>query len=106
MQVSKDDTERLVHPGRSKPALTQCLGIEEDQMEIEPHIAKGKLEPGDRYLLCSDGLTDMLSNLEVSQLLLSGEDPRDCADKLIAAALERGGRDNVTVIVCEIDKRR
>ena len=45
----------------------------------------------------------MLTNFEISDIMLSCEEPADCAQKLIQAALEHGGRDNITVIVCRID---
>ena len=71
-------------------------------MLIEPYIAKGELRKGDMYLLCSDGLTDMLSNLEISCLMHNSTSVDECAAQLIQATLEKGGRDNITVIVCRI----
>lgn len=99
MQLSVDHVEKR---GDKKAPLTQHLGIDPEDFLIEPHIAKGELARGDRYLLCSDGLTDMLTNLEIAELLSRGENAETCAKTLTDAALERGGRDNVTVIVCEI----
>jgi protein phosphatase len=71
-------------------------------MLIEPHIAKGILQSGDMYLLCSDGLTDMLTNFEISDIMLKSENTEACVCELIDRALEHGGRDNITVIVCKI----
>ena len=87
---------------RKKAPLTQHLGINPEDFLIEPYIAKGELAAGDQYLLCSDGLTDMLSNLEISCIMSESETAEVCADRLVHAALERGGRDNVTVIVCRV----
>lgn len=103
LQLSVDHVEKRPEGERKKAPLTQHLGIDPEDMQIEPYIAKGKISKGDTYLLCSDGLTDMLTNFEISDIMLSCEEPADCAQKLIRAALEHGGRDNITVIVCKID---
>lgn len=104
LQLSEDHVEGAVNfsSGRKKPALSQCLGISEDEFIIEPYIAKGELQKGDLYLLCSDGLTDMLSDTEIRSILSVEESAVSCVEHLIAQALENGGRDNITVIVCEI----
>ena len=101
-QLSRDHVERHAHPGEEKARLSQYLGIDPEEYLIEPHIAKGDLKRGDRYLICSDGITDMLSNLEIVGIFLSAEDSEACVQKLIDAALEKGGRDNATAIVCRI----
>ena len=85
-----------------KAPLTQHLGINPEDFLIEPYIAKGELKRGDQYLLCSDGLTDMLTNLEIDEIMSSTDTAGDCVQKLIDAALEKGGKDNVTAIVCRI----
>lgn len=102
LQISEDHIEH--RPGREhkKAPLTQHLGIDPEDMLIEPYIAKGELRKGDMYLLCSDGLTDMLSNLEISCLMHNSISVDECAAQLIQAALEKGGRDNITVIICRI----
>lgn len=102
LQISHDHVEtRSLAVGRKAP-LTQHLGINPEDMLIEPYIAKDKVFPGDQYLLCSDGLTDMLTNFEISDIMLSSEDAESCVTHLINAALEHGGRDNITVIICRI----
>ena len=101
-QVSVDHVlqdERLV---QKKAPLTQHLGIDPEEYLLEPHIAKGELQSGDQYLLCSDGLTDMVSNMEIAEIMHKADSAEACARMLIEAALENGGRDNVTVIVCRI----
>ena len=102
LQLSVDHIEK--RPGREgkKAPLTQHLGIEPEYLQIEPFIAKGKVERGDRYLLCSDGLTDMLTNFEICDIMLQSEDVESCVNNLIHAALEHGGRDNITAIVCRL----
>lgn len=102
LQLSEDHVEKREGQQRKKAPLTQHLGIDPENFLIEPYIAKGELERGDQYLLCSDGLTDMLSNLEIDEILCASPTAEECAQKLVDAALEKGGRDNVTVIVCRI----
>ncbi len=85
-----------------KPTLTQFIGIPEDEMVIEPYIAKGRLMPGDKFLVCSDGLTDMVSMEMIANCLYHAPAMEEAAAGLMNMALEAGGRDNVTVMVCEI----
>ena len=56
-------------------------------------------KPGDRFLLCSDGLTDGLDDSEIADLMKSSDDPRKLAEILVNAALEGGSRDNITALV-------
>ncbi len=85
-----------------KPRLSQYIGISPDEMIIEPYIAKKKLCLGDQYLICSDGLTDMVPDDEIYRIMKENPLAENCAEHLIGAALEHGGRDNVTVIVVKI----
>ncbi len=103
LQLSKDHVERRAEADGRKAPLTQHLGIDPEEMLIEPYIAKGELKAEDIYLICSDGLTDMLSNFEISCLLHDFPNVDECAGKLIQAAVEKGGRDNITVIICKIN---
>ena len=103
IQLSVDHVMQLPGKKRGKAPLTQHLGIDPEDMIIEPYITKGLIQNGDIYLLCSDGLTDMLSDLEISCLLHDYPNSGECASQLIQVALDKGGRDNVTVIVCRIN---
>lgn len=106
-QLSQDHTDEafLRAQGiRRRPRLTQYLGIDPEELRLEPYVSGFFLQPGDIYLLCSDGLTDMLSPENIARLLLDSDTPARCAQALVDAALERGGRDNVTVIVCKIEE--
>ena len=100
LQLSVDHVEQ--REGKKKAPLTQHLGIDPEDFLLEPHIAKGELRHGDQYLLCSDGLTDMLSNFEIDDILSTAASAEECARTLVSAALEKGGKDNVTVIVCRV----
>ena len=103
LQLSVDHIEKRGDGDQRKAPLTQHLGIDPEDLLIEPYIAKGKINRGDQYLLCSDGLTDMLTNMEISDIMSASEDAQTCVQNLIQAALDRGGRDNITVIVCRIE---
>lgn len=103
VQISEDHVMQLPVGNSKKAPLTQHLGIDPEDMLIEPFIAKGKITFGDVYLLCSDGLTDMLSDLEISNVLLDYPNVDECVNRLIQAALDKGGRDNVTTIVCRVN---
>jgi PPM family protein phosphatase len=86
------------HP--QKNLITRALGAEE---EVKVDTAVLPIEPGDRLVLCSDGLSDMISEANILNLLASSlEDPKKAARALIRAALDAGGLDNVTVIVVDV----
>lgn len=98
-QISKDHI--VISAFGTKPPLSQNLGISPDQLLIEPYLSHGRYKNGDKYLICSDGLTDMLTLEEIKELLTS-QKVEDSASKLVDRALKNGGKDNVTVILLEI----
>lgn len=101
-QLSKDHVAGLF--GGGKGALTQHLGIPESEFLIVPHTRKCSYIAGDIFLICSDGITDMLSFDEICDII--GKNGRDTAAKeLLSAALDRGGRDNITFILLYIDEQ-
>ena len=74
-------------------------------MVIEPQLEGGvAIEKGDRYLLCSDGLTDMVSDAEIETILKKEKSVKETAEELLNTALEHGGVDNVTVILVEVQQ--
>ena len=85
-----------------KPPLTQYLGIPEESMGLEPTIVPQKAEIGTRYLICSDGITDMLSDGEIADILTREISVSETVELLVERALIKGGRDNITVILCEL----
>lgn len=110
LQISKDHTdaellEKCGVVGR-KPRLNQYVGISPEEMLLEPTVLKGKVKPGDEYLLCSDGLTDMLDTVEICSILKEAGSVKDAAERLVDEAVKRGGKDNVTVIVTEIREEK
>ena len=102
-QMSVDHVSPRPQPAGRKAPLIQYLGMDPGEVRMEPCIVKDRLERGDIYLVCSDGLTDMVSNVELSDLLSAEQDPADCAERLLRTALDHGGRDNITLIVCRVD---
>lgn len=81
--------------------LLRALGA---QAEIEVDAEEHTLFPRDVLLLCSDGLTRMVTEPEIAGTLQSDSDPVHAADKLIAMANERGGPDNITVVIVRLEK--
>ena len=99
VQVSEDHAYPM-RPGRKGP-LYQYLGIPEDELKIDPKTDLFSPAAGDRYLICSDGLTDLVSDSELQGLIRSGP-VGPAVQSLLEAALNAGGRDNITVILIEI----
>jgi PPM family protein phosphatase len=85
------------HPYRH--VLSRCLGRSDLEVDL---VKKIPLIPGDRYLLCSDGLTREVSDPEIGQTLLACPDDQPAAETLVRKANEHGGRDNITVVLCTV----
>ncbi|SES48954.1 PP2C family protein-serine/threonine phosphatase [Actinokineospora terrae] len=108
-QITHDDTfvqslidegritedEAATHPQRS--LLLKAL----TGHEVEPTLTVREARPGDRYLLCSDGLSGPVSHETLSEAIQI-PDPQECADRMIELALRGGGPDNVTVIIADV----
>lgn len=82
--------------------LRRCVGRPKG---AAPDVTELSLEASDRLLLCSDGLTDMVTDEDIARLMLAASEPQAAVGALIEAALEAGGRDNVTVIVIEVSNQ-
>ena len=85
-----------------KPALTQFLGLDCDGMMLEPYIVNFEMKKNDIFLLCSDGLTDMVVERDIEKILVNSKTVEEKAKMLLHCALENGGKDNITIIVCEV----
>lgn len=88
------------HPGRHR--LTQHLGIFPDEMIIDPCVVHRATLSNDLFLLCSDGLYDMVEDSEIEAILKSAETIQTGAFTLFSAAMNAGGRDNITVMLIKI----
>ncbi|HEY3864581.1 MAG TPA: Stp1/IreP family PP2C-type Ser/Thr phosphatase [Solirubrobacteraceae bacterium] len=91
--------EAIEHPQRS--VITRALGPE---AEVEIDTRSFRARDGDVYLLCSDGLTTMVPDALLGELLLAHGRLRDAGEALIAAANEAGGRDNITVVLLRLEE--
>ena len=91
--ISAEDvsTHRLRH------TLTSCLGGEKGQIQME--IKHMRLMDGDRLLLCSDGLTDMVSEPEIAEAIRATIGSGEACQTLVNLALQKGGKDNVTAVM-------
>lgn len=110
-RLTEDHTvvQGLVHAGRvteeqarvhpKSNVLTRALGVDE---EVPVEVYRGEARPGDRFLLATDGLTAMLREPEVLDLLEEEEAAEPAARRLVEAANRAGGADNVTVIVVDV----
>jgi protein phosphatase len=85
-----------------KGRLTQYLGIFEDEYIIEPFINVQYLRDADVFLVCSDGVTDMLSDDEIELLINAGTSIQETTEQIVESALQKGGVDNITAILCSI----
>jgi protein phosphatase len=86
-------------PGKN--LLTRALGVEEI---VHTEIHEHHVEDGDLYLMCSDGLTDMMTDLEILHVLKSNTQLALMATELVAHANIHGGRDNISVLLAQADK--
>lgn len=108
-QITKDDTyvQMLVDEGRisaeeagshpQRSLLTRAL----DGRDIDPEYSVRTVLPGDRYLLCSDGLSGVVSEETIGNTLREYREPQECVERLVALALRGGGPDNISVIVAD-----
>lgn len=111
-QISKDHTfvQRLVDEGRIKPAeaevhphknvLLRVLGDSDASPELD--VAKFTAEPGERWMLCSDGLTDAVPVPVIEQIIRTTADMDEAVNDLVAITLKNGAPDNVTVVMFEV----
>lgn len=82
--------------------ITRALG---SSPEVQVDVARHPLLPGDRVLLCSDGLSDLAQNAEISEVLARGAEPEAAALDLVALANARGGSDNISVIIADVSRK-
>ncbi|BCJ59359.1 PP2C family protein-serine/threonine phosphatase [Micromonospora endophytica] len=112
-QITKDDTyvQMLVDEGRISPEeasshpqrslLTRAL----DGRDIDPEYSVRQVLPGDRYLICSDGLSGVVSAETIGETMREYADPQQCVERLVQLALRGGGPDNITVIIADATDR-
>jgi len=113
IQLTNDDThvgwlqrtgqiserEAKMHPAKNR--LQKALGA--GNQFVDPQIGEVACAPGDRFLLCTDGVTDAIFNAAIPELL-SESKSADIAQHLVREALERSGRDNTTAVIVSVGK--
>lgn len=95
-RITAEEAER--HPKRN--VIMRVLGDSEEPIELDESVRIAV--PGDRWLLCSDGLSGVVSHETIAKTLIDYPDPEECADQLISLALRGGGPDNITCVVADI----
>jgi PPM family protein phosphatase len=96
-QGEMSEAEAAVHPQRH--ILTRALGV---SAQVEVDMWELELRTGDRVVLCSDGLTNEVGSDEMAAILGEVDDPEEAAQRLVDAANENGGADNITVVVIDV----
>jgi len=91
-----NEEEAKSHP--LKNIITRSMGHDRD---LTVDLLKIEYKPGDKYLICSDGLTNMVEDETIKQEMRNGG-PQQAVDRLVELALEGGGQDNITVVLVEI----
>ena len=87
---------------KNRNLVTRALGID---LDVELALQELTVEVNDLYLMCSDGLSDLISDAEIAKILLGANgNIADAADKLIETANEYGGSDNISVVITTIEK--
>ena len=97
----------IVENGRKKwikGGLSQFLGMDTKEYELIPHIKELNLKPDDKFLLCSDGLTDYVNPDEIGMTVRENL-MENSMDILLNLALKRGGRDNITILRLDIKRK-
>ena len=92
------EVEARYHPNRS--VITRALGTDPNMLADTYEL---DADPGDRLLLCSDGLTGMIEDGMICEILLEHDSPEDTARALVEAANDAGGHDNISVVVIDIE---
>ncbi|MCU7730053.1 protein phosphatase 2C domain-containing protein [Actinoplanes sp. KI2] len=106
VQLSIDDSP-APEAGQATIAtvVTQTLGGRPDRDGVEPHVLEAEVRTGDRFLLCSDGLTDELTPEHIEELARA-EDPAAAVAELLRATLDAGGHDNVSIMLATVEEER
>lgn len=114
VQVTTDHSvvQELIAAGRLSPeeaenhpygnVITRAVGPSDS---VKPDYLRLDVIDGDRFVICSDGLTKELTDFGIRHFLDANADPAAAVDAMMAAALENGGRDNITIVVLDVERR-
>lgn len=86
----------------SKPSLYQYLGMDPEESFIEPFYSETPLKKGDVYVLCSDGISDMVEMQEIAAILSDSQQDEAC-QRVADRAMEHGGQDNLTIMLIYVE---
>ena len=98
-QLEKDEARTHAN----KNIITRAIGVDND---VTPEIFSVDLEEGSKILMCTDGLTNMVDDGRIKRLVKKGGTVEDITERLMQAAIEGGGKDNITVMVIDPDTER
>lgn len=104
LQISEDHTDERIMSAigiKKKPVLLQYIGTPDTEMAIEPYVSRGELEAEDIYVLCSDGVTDVIDVSDLYEIICNFE-ADEAVKQILAEVNRRSGTDNATVIVIKI----
>lgn len=109
-RIHKEHSERSLReallgeviPQSKKFKLTQYIGMPPEEIRIEPYLVEGTLQPDDYYLICSDGVSDMIDDGQIQKVMETQKIPSAITQKLITLAMDAGGKDNATVICVHV----
>lgn len=114
VQITTDHSvvQELIAAGRLSPeeaenhpygnVITRAVGPSDS---VKPDYLRLEVLDGDRFVICSDGLTKELTDFGIRHFLEANPDPADAVEAMMAAALENGGRDNITIVVLDVARR-
>ena len=92
-------TEEGARSSRFRNIITRAIGIEPT---MDAEVSEADVQPGDTLLLCTDGLSNMVPEDDITRTLMQSPSPQAAADRLVQMAVRSGGRDNVTAIVARL----
>ncbi len=111
LDMYEEHTERRMYErlygfadAKKKYRLTQNIGVFEEEMMIKPYTQSFEIQKGDILIICSDGLTDMVDKETICSILDNHKENREII--LRDKALENGGRDNITIILIEVENKK
>jgi len=115
-QITRDDSveQLLIHEGLLEAtegvrsnymhALTQSVGGSQEYHRLDPHFYPLTVKSSGRFLLCTDGLTDMIAEKVIESYIVPQLKPVAAVQSLFSAAMEAGGRDNITIAIVDVEK--
>ena len=92
-------TEEGAKSSRFRNIITRAVGIEPT---MEAEVSEADVQPGDTLLLCTDGLSNIVAEEDITRALMQASSPQSAADKLVQMAVKSGGRDNITAVVARL----